>query len=139
MEHIANPIKALKEWCRVLKSEGLLVLVLPDKRFTFDKNREYTLFSHLLNDYHSGVEESDTTHLDEILSLHDLSYDPLAGNDYTKFKIRCQNNIINRCMHHHVFSEENIKQMFDFVGLKTVSQQFVPPYHQIILGIKNSQ
>lgn len=36
LEHFANPLKALQEWLRILKKRGTLVLVLPDKRFTFD-------------------------------------------------------------------------------------------------------
>ena len=36
LEHIANPIKALNNWKRVLKPRGLLLLVLPDKHRTFD-------------------------------------------------------------------------------------------------------
>ena len=30
LEHIANPIKALKEWLRVIKNEGYLILILPE-------------------------------------------------------------------------------------------------------------
>lgn len=138
LEHIANPIKALKEWCRVLKPNGVLLLVLPDKLFTFDRNRAYTTFSHLLEDYQNNVEESDTTHLDEILSLHDLNYDPLAGDNINAFRKRCQNNLMNRCLHHHVFSDDCIRQVFDYLELKVLSQQFLPPYHKIILGIKNA-
>ena len=32
LEHIANPIKALTEWQRVIKSNGYLLLILPHKR-----------------------------------------------------------------------------------------------------------
>lgn len=50
LEHIANPLKAINEWKRVVKKEGVILLVLPDKRFTFDKKRSYTAFNHLLDD-----------------------------------------------------------------------------------------
>ena len=36
LEHIANPLKALQNWKRVLKPRGFLLLVLPDKHRTFD-------------------------------------------------------------------------------------------------------
>ena len=48
LEHVANVIKAIHEWHRVLKRSGELILVLPDKRFTFDHDRPYTTFQHLL-------------------------------------------------------------------------------------------
>src|SRR5947208_3341490 len=50
LEHTANPLKALKEWNRIIKPGGTLVLLLPDKRYTMDRKREYTSFSHLLED-----------------------------------------------------------------------------------------
>jgi ubiquinone/menaquinone biosynthesis C-methylase UbiE len=34
LEHIANPIKALLEWKRVLKSNYLMLLILPNKKVT---------------------------------------------------------------------------------------------------------
>ena len=39
LEHIANPLKAVTEWKRIIKKNGVILLVLPDKRFTFDKKR----------------------------------------------------------------------------------------------------
>ena len=44
LEHTANPIKALKEWVRILKPDGKIVIILPDKRHTFDHYRKYTSF-----------------------------------------------------------------------------------------------
>src|SRR3989338_7800502 len=42
LEHIANPIFVLGECFRVIKAGGRLVISIPDKRFTFDKNRDIT-------------------------------------------------------------------------------------------------
>jgi len=44
LEHIANPIKALHEWVRVLKGGGHLLLVLPRKESNFDHRRDVTSF-----------------------------------------------------------------------------------------------
>lgn len=80
LEHIANPLKALNEWLRIIKQNGLVLLVLPNKKINFDHRRNITSFEHLLNDYIAQVDEDDMTHLDEIISAHDLFLDPLAGN-----------------------------------------------------------
>jgi SAM-dependent methyltransferase len=42
LEHCANPLKVLQEWRRVLKPSGVLFMVLPDRRFTFDHRRPVT-------------------------------------------------------------------------------------------------
>jgi hypothetical protein len=42
LEHVANPFKALIEWKRVLRSDGVLLLLLPHRDFTFDWRRPVT-------------------------------------------------------------------------------------------------
>jgi ubiquinone/menaquinone biosynthesis C-methylase UbiE len=120
LEHIANPIKALLEWKRILKSNHLMLLVLPNKKNNFDHQREFTSFQHVIDDYKNNVNESDMTHLREILCFHDMSKDPAAGN-FQQFAARSLDNINNRCLHHHVFSEELIRNILDITGFKTIS------------------
>jgi SAM-dependent methyltransferase len=136
LEHIANPLKAIQEWVRVLKPGGFLLLILPDKRFTFDHKRPYTAFSHLLDDFESNVGEDDLTHVPEILKLHDLRLDPGAGTDFGVFKRRCENNFEVRCLHQHIFSFEVLKEAMKYFNLNTISTHDVPPFHKIILAQK---
>jgi SAM-dependent methyltransferase len=123
LEHIANPIKALKEWRRVINVGGAFVLVLPRKESNFDHRRPITSFQHLLDDFASDVGEDDLTHLEEILALHDLCKDPPAG-DLEHFRQRSLNNFNNRTLHHHVFDVRLIDEMlryleFDIVDITT--------------------
>lgn len=117
LEHIANPFKAINEMLRIIKPDGLIFLVLPAKEHNFDHNRQVTGFDHLLTDYTNNVSEDDLTHLDEILKLHDLSLDPPAGN-FENFKNRSLNNFQNRCLHHHVFDMQLLKNIFSYFNLK---------------------
>lgn len=135
LEHVANPIKALKEWLRVLKPGGAIILVVPDKFHTFDHKRPYTTFEHLIDDYRNNVGEDDLTHLEEILALHDLSMDIPAG-DIFQFRNRCNENLSNRCIHHHVFSFELLEQLFTYLHIKITVKRSAWPYHMIISGIK---
>ncbi|MDP9076356.1 MAG: class I SAM-dependent methyltransferase [Bacteroidota bacterium] len=135
LEHIANPIKALKEWIRVLKKGGALLLVLPDSKHTFDRNRPITQFEHLLEDFKNNTDERDLTHLDEILSLHETSYDP-GINNLEEFKKRCIDNYSNRCLHHHVFDIQLLKQILIYLDLKVVTTDVAPPFNLIVIAVK---
>lgn len=121
LEHIANPLKALKEWQRILNDNGFLILVLPNKKRNFDHNRPTTTFEHILDDYLKDTSEYDLTHLEEILALHDLSMDLPAG-DIHNFKKRSLDNFNNRTLHHHVFDLNVMTQMIEFVGLKCLAK-----------------
>jgi len=136
LEHMANPLKAIFEWKRILKSEGVMLLILPNKEANFDHRRPYTSLQHLINDYNNKTSEDDLTHLNEILELHDLRRDPQAKS-YTNFAVRCNNNMKNRCMHHHVFNQDLLKAMIEFCGLKAL-QQYSSYTDHFILAIKNS-
>lgn len=135
LEHCANTLKSVNEWLRIIKKGGVLLLVLPDKRYTFDHNRSITKFSHLIEDYANKVNEDDLTHLSEILKLHDLNLDKAAGS-IDQFEERSKNNYSNRCLHHHVFDFELLKQIFEYNNVESINTSFIKPYHQIILGIK---
>ena len=52
IEHVPNVIKWLQSIFKSLKPNGILFLVIPDKRFTFDYLRPLTTFGSLLNAYH---------------------------------------------------------------------------------------
>ncbi|WP_262152504.1 methyltransferase domain-containing protein [Chryseobacterium foetidum] len=136
LEHIANPLKAVEEWVRVLKKGGALVLILPDKRYTFDINRPYTKFDHILDDFRNNVDEYDLTHIDEILKLHDLRRDNGAPKDIDKFRERCEKNFDNRCLHHHVFSTDLLAEIYNHFDLEILGQKFIEPVHKVIIGRK---
>jgi ubiquinone/menaquinone biosynthesis C-methylase UbiE len=132
---MANPIKALKEWLRVLKPGGSITLVLPDQRYNFDHNRPAATFAHLLDDHNNNTTEHDLTHLNEILLLHDYEMDAGVTN-MAHFKQRSLSNINNRCLHQHVFSVPLLKQLFKFLNLKIVVAHNYFQHHLVIVGIK---
>jgi len=35
LEHIANPLKAIKEWLRIVKKEGHVIIIVPEKKRLF--------------------------------------------------------------------------------------------------------
>jgi len=135
LEHVANPLKALSEWIRVTKTAGYLLIILPHKQYTFDWRRPVTKLEHLVDDFACGVGEDDLTHLDEILTLHDLARDPDVDGPEA-FKQRSLNNVRNRGLHQHVFDTALAVQMLDYSGLQILAVDTVLPFHVIILSRK---
>jgi len=135
LEHFANPVKALKEWKRITRSGGALILVLPHYLRTFDHRRMPTPVDHLFEDYLKNVGEDDTTHISEVLQLHDLEMDgTLKTHTLEELSLRSINNISNRTLHHHVFDEFNSVLLLRRVGLKVLAVEMAQPYHLVILS-----
>lgn len=65
LEHVTSPIRALEEWHRILRPGGLLLMAIPDQRFTFDHRRARTTLAHLIADRQSNrpVDELNRCHL----------------------------------------------------------------------------
>jgi len=135
LEHIANPIKALKEWLRVIKTGGVLTLILPNPKYTFDHKRPITTLRHLIDDYNNNIEESDLTHLEEVLTLHDFERDG-GVTDMEQFKQRCLNNFRNRCMHQHVYNLDLLIEVFNYLNITVLITDSSFPHHLTIIGIK---
>jgi len=57
-EHFPNPIKALLEWDRLIRPEGIIFMIVPHKERTFDKNNDRTPLQHLIDDFVSNNTES---------------------------------------------------------------------------------
>jgi len=136
LEHMANPLQGVKEWLRVLKPKGYIILVLPDKNNTFDHKRDVTKFEVLKDKFDRQVGENDLSCLPEILEKHDLIMDPPAGT-LEQFTNRSLKNYENRCLHHHVFDFSLLKQISDFFNCKYISQQLYQPFHQYVVIEKN--
>lgn len=115
LEHTANPVKALREWRRVMKPGSALLLVLPHREGTFDRYRPVTALAHMVDDDARDVGEDDTTHLAEVMQLHDLSRDPYQASreDLCAW---VENNAVNRGVHHHVFDSLSAAQLVDHAG-----------------------
>ncbi len=137
LEHTANPLKALQEWNRVIKIDGYMILILPDKHYTFDKDRPTTNFEHLKEDFENNIDEKDDTHFDEIIRLHNLEEDR-GVKTKEELITRTNNNYENRCVHHHVFDFVLIKKMLYATGFKIELQQWVAPFNLVTIARKQS-
>jgi hypothetical protein len=137
IEHSANPLQALSEWMRILKDEGVLILLIPHKDGTFDHRRPVTTLEHLIKDFENETKEDDKTHLPEILELHDLTKDLGAGT-FEAFKKRSEHNFQNRCLHQHVFDTGIAIGMIDYKKLQIHAVEAILPCHIVIVAQKRT-
>lgn len=98
LEHLANPIRALWEWVRILKPGGIIWLKIPDKRKTFDVTRERTTLKHIIEDFNHDVPADDPTHVDD----HNKNSSPPRDQKHPY-------------IHNHVWIPEDILELFDYM------------------------
>ena len=65
LEHIEDPIGALKAFMRITRAGGIIFLTIPDARHSFDRLRARTTVEHLLRDHTDGPRCSRDQHYAE--------------------------------------------------------------------------
>lgn len=134
LEHLVNPLQALKEITRILKPNGNCILVLPWKNNTADHKRNVTPFSELLDHYNNNRDETDVRdHLDDIIRNYDVAIDPNVDT-ISQVVERSLDHYVNRELNVHVFDFQLIKQCLEFFNYQLDEVQLIYPYHQIILA-----
>lgn len=107
LEHFSTPIKAIKEWQRVIRNRGFLYLIVPDKRLWVpDRNKDSTNLEHLLKDYHDNVENY-----------------PSNWREVTEPYFRNQ--------HYHFWEMKNLIELFDYLNGFLVVYSIETPYHVV--------
>ena len=115
LEHLANPLKAIAEWKRVIKKGGIIYVGVPDKRHTFvDHKRDRTPLSHLIDDFEKDVDQTDTTHIAEFIEQLNEN-EPCDGNSEQSSGYVIGNPESE--VHNHVWVADDVKEIFEHMGL----------------------
>ena len=109
IEHVANPVHAVKELFRVVRPGGMVVISAPDKNYTYDRKRPLTPFAHLLAEYQQGVADvTDDHYLDFIRAVEPR----LLGGSEALLQQEV-NNLRNRREHAHVWDSVTFREFLD--------------------------
>ncbi|MES2794770.1 MAG: methyltransferase domain-containing protein [Bacteroidota bacterium] len=133
IEHVANPIKALYEWRRIIKKNGYLIIIAPDRRFTYDRNRPLTQLAHLIDDFKQNTLENDQTHIQEVIELHDLSNDGTVDTHEAHVE-RSLNNEVTRIVHHHTFDIDLLMGTLKEAHFDIIDWEVFRPYHLLVIA-----
>lgn len=128
LEHIANPLKAMRSWLAALKPHGLLFQVIPHYEGTFDCRRPLTSLAHLIEDFDRCVAEDDRTHHAEVAALSTQSH---SAHWFSEAHL-------HRGIHHHVFDTAGAVALYRYLGLTILGLAAVAPHHIAIVGRKGA-
>jgi predicted SAM-dependent methyltransferase len=110
LEHCQDPIGALGTMFRVVRPGGIVYLAIPDKRFTFDVDREITSTEHLLDDHRHGPEGSKRQHFEEWARLVDKVAEAEVGAHAAKLLED------DYSIHFHVWTQVDALELLSVAG-----------------------
>ena len=114
LEHTGDPISTIGNWLRVLRPGGVIYLAVPDKRYTFDIEREPTPLQHMVRDHTDGPDSSRHQHFEEwARHVEQVAEDRVAERADILERI-------DYSVHTHVFTERRLLELIfacdDLVG-----------------------
>lgn len=136
LEHCENPIGTIRQHCTKLKPGGIAYYAVPDKRFTFDKDRPLTDFQHLLLDDILGPEGVREAHFREYVLMVDKSTGDKAA--------QCVKDLMakNYSIHFHVWDAaqfyEFILRTNEYLGNRFTLKKFAQNESEVICILENT-
>ncbi len=126
LEHMPLPLSALCEWYRVLAPGGVLVLKIPDKRYTFDVRRPRTPLQHL------AAENANPAAYDRAAHFADwVEYIVGFSRDTEEWQAETRRLMeMDYSIHYHAWIDDDVRQLLAYtresMGLNWRCVLFLP-------------
>jgi SAM-dependent methyltransferase len=102
LEHLADPLTQIGEIHRVLKPGAVVLVYLPDRRYTFDRKRTATPLAHLIADHRDQATVVSDEHIEDYLRKTDV-WDPTWTKEQEREQFELNRQ---RSIHVHCWSED---------------------------------
>jgi SAM-dependent methyltransferase len=114
LEHMPLPLATLRNWYRTLAPRGVLLLKIPDKRYTFDRRRQRTPLQHLLAEDHAPAAFDKRAHFqDWIANVVGLAPGTEPFEHETNRLIH-----IDYSIHYHVWTDDDVRVLLDYTRVE---------------------
>lgn len=109
LEHMPFPLAALRHWYDALRPGGVLLLKIPDKRYTFDIRRQRTSLHHMID------ENSRPAHFDKRAHFEDWVEHVVGRTRGTPEFTREVDRLLaeDYSIHYHAWIDEDVSEMVD--------------------------
>ena len=130
IEHLINPLRFLDNLHLIMKDGDRLYLALPDKEYTFDRNRTVTTWEHLYKEYSNNTARLSEAHIREFifnvipLEHRQEYYSQLRKNYQNWFKRQIiKREQSHRSIHVHVWNQKSFDSFLN-KAIKTLKLNF---------------
>ncbi len=110
LEHMPFPLATLRAWYRALGPGGVLIMKIPDKRYTFDVGRSRTALRHLIE------EDLDPATFDRRLHFEDwvqhVGKRP-AGSEVLRDETDHLMDV-DYSIHYHVWTDQDVRELIEY-------------------------
>jgi SAM-dependent methyltransferase len=138
LEHCEDPVGTIQNHLRVVRSGGIVLLALPDRRQGLDRHRAATTLEHLIADHESGPELSRRAHYRDWAALVDLPLGNIDGGDLDRHASALESRRYS--IHFHCWTEHEfiaqLGQIIERSGLPGDVVEHRANYHEFLVVLR---
>lgn len=134
LEHLPDPVGALRSHLRVLRPRGVVLLALPDRRGGLDERRAPTSLEHLLADARDGGASTLAQHYREWAELVDVPLGFVAAEDAAAHAEQLERS--GYAIHFHCWTLEELLAQLPAFGLPAEVAEARANHHEFLVALR---
>lgn len=136
LEHVEDPIGALRTWVRVTRPGGVVLLALPDRRRGIDVRRAPVSLEHLLADHADGGAASRARHYREWAELVDVPLGFVAAEAAADHAAALERG--QYAIHFHCWTRDELLAQLPAFGLDADVAEARANRHEFLVAMRRT-